>query len=243
VLPFRLGFPPRLLCFCLSKGPVNGSNASPNCRGMVVIFQTSLHLGSNMKRLVLTLLLLVAPAFADSFKITGTAVLGDDSEDIQIMGATFSANSGALTAPTFSGYCQNVCTVFTAVTTAVFYSSGSLNGVVGDPLDGYLQFSSKTFSLSDFQNGTFSQPVTFFGQISGLDSNTGATLWTVQLKGTGTANYELFLSGPNIISTYWTFAGTAAVAPEPSTLLMIGTGLGLPLLIAPRRLLRLLWRV
>jgi|SRR5437899_2201003 len=127
-----------------------------------------------MKRLLLVLLLLVAPAFANSsnsFPITGFAGIGDDEESFTITGGTLSAFSAAPTFAIFVGFCQQLCTVLSTVDAfccAPGFTAGSLNGVTATTVGGSLQFSFTPFPESAFQNGEFSEPVTFVGQLQGF---------------------------------------------------------------------------
>lgn len=193
-------------------------------------------------------------AVADSFTFTGTASFGNDIISFFLSGPSFSINSAAPTGPASvllfcsQGTQCDIPDQFIQTTPSYFsspgdFSGGTVAGVTADTLGSGegLSFSGFSFTTGANRSG----PVTFSGDLTGYVflplgceltqtcTKIGPQVFNIQLSGTGigTAFGEDFGDGQfGITQLNYTFQGTATatvtpVVPEPSTLLLLSTGL------------------
>ena len=193
---------------------------------------------------LLLVLLLWSPTWvkADAIPFTGTATFGNDIENFFLSGPSFSLSSaapGATASPIVicnqGQFCDPTLTVNAFFTGVPGFSGGTVDGVTAQTLSGSITFSGDPFIAPSAPVGSpvdVSVPVTLLGEITGwgVVPGFGVTdpVFTVLLSGAGT----LELSGrvPQAgLDTFrgasWTFAGEAAVTPEGSTLLLLGSGI------------------
>src|SRR5262249_36307563 len=121
------------------------------------------------------------------------------------------------------------------------FSGGTVNGVTADTLTGGLIFSASKFIAGTNPLNVGSGSVTFHGNLTGfvflplgceskLTCNAiGPEVFHLHLTGTGTvtASGEDIGGGQDAIySLRYTIQGTATTVPEPSSWLLIGSGVG-----------------
>jgi len=198
-------------------------------------------------------ILLSTYSSADSFSFTGTAFTGDDQNNINLSGASmnlYSAAPGGFAGVLFTCTLGMTCQV-PSLTISTFdsptgnpglFSGGTFNGLTADTLGGGLVFSGTSFVLSSDENSPGSGPVSFSGEVGGAmfspvgceTTPTSPTCQFIQLfafhvKGTGIITLSGELAGDNglfdVLAASYTFSGTTAVVPEPSTLLMFVAGI------------------
>jgi len=192
-------------------------------------------------------------AAADTFTFTGNATQSEIDMDFFLSGASFSINSAAPDGSFIpDAICTRgtLCTVpAQAIGTfsSLFvdpgeFSGGTVGGVTAYDLEGGLTFSSFSFTAGpDIGSG----PVTFTGDLTGFVflplgceatpgscTALGPQVFHLQLgTGTATANGIAPPDAPDVVlGIDYTFSGTATTvpattAPEPSSLLMLSSGL------------------
>ena len=186
------------------------------------------------------------------FSFTGNASVGNDEMRFQINGSSLSLSSltqgpgGVLTSCTLGVKC-NLSSM--SIGTGEFDvsntgSSGTVNGVVAQILNGGLTFSATSFITGSNPQNPGSGTVTFNGTITGYlflpsgcvpgstCTDIGPQVFRLHLTGTGTAmpsgsngfNSQNVL---NIDQIQYEFDGTATLTavPEPSSMMMLAGGL------------------
>lgn len=162
--------------------------------------------------------------------------------DFGIFGPGLSLSQGTPDGPNSIGSCtaNAVCdfsfTIFSAAAFCSYctgYSSGSVGGKTADFLDATLVFKGSAFYSGS--ETTMTVPMTVSGTITGyqlvncnegVGCSLGPVQFTININGQATGTF--FFPEPgfgNVTGTDTTFRGTATVVPEPTSLLLVGTGL------------------
>ncbi len=192
--------------------------------------------------LAISLALVSQPAKATSFPITGTSEIDGSILNDFVTGGPLFLDTDAPSGPLTVGNPLNPGIQHYSVGVAMF---SALNGGVGfvtygnqttDLVSGVLIFSG-TFTLPaqpDLADFTTTFPVSFIGNgIAYQDLSApgqlviGPLIFDLAFKGSGTITLQgIFLNGQYFVEgARASFNGTATVVPEPSSLLLFGTGL------------------
>jgi len=155
-----------------------------------------------------------------------------------LSGPSFFIHSGFISGPVTITVCTPgpMCTIppqdIPANSFGVDNSGGTVGGVTADTLVGELTFSSFSFTPEpDVDNNG---PVTVTGDITGCvdaigscATDIGAQVFHLQISGSGTGSVGGIPAGEDvpIHGVQYTFSGTATTAPEPSSLLLLSSGL------------------
>jgi len=198
--------------------------------------------GLSFKSAVFSLVIvcfLSGSAVADTFTITtGDAFENSEAMDFILSGPSFFIHSGFNGGPAVIGFCTTgtLCTIplqnIPANSVGVGSSGGTVGGVTADTLVGVLTFSSFSFTAEpDVDNNG---PVTVTGDITGCvdaigtcNTDVGSQVFHLQISGSGTGSVGGIPVGEDvpIHGVEYTFSGTATTAPEPSSLLLLSSGL------------------
>ena|SRR5215475_838976 len=196
--------------------------------------------GLSFKSAVFSLVIfcfLSGSAVADTFTFQDDAFLNAESMDFTLSGPSFFIHSGFINGPNDLAICTQgtPCTVpsldIPANSIQPGFSGGTVGGVTADILVGALTFSSFSFTAENV--GDNSGPVTVTGDIAGYDflpgtMEIGPQVFDLQISGsgTGTASGAGLPDAPFVVhGDQYKFSGTATTAPEPSSLLLLSSGL------------------
>jgi hypothetical protein len=195
--------------------------------------------------------LCIASARADSLKFTGTAHFGGDDQSFFISGPSINlysageANAGLL----FTCEAGKICAVPANYIVASFsepdapgnISGGTVNGVTAYALSGIINFSPSSFFAPWNPNEGFRRKgrVTYTGflegfvflplgcELSGGCQTLGPEVFNISLSGTGTVTASgLFGDGEyDFLQVSYAFNNSPNPVPEPSSFLLVGSGL------------------
>ena len=194
------------------------------------------------------------PATANSVSVSGTSLVGNDFSDFNVTAGNFTAFGGSPGGNSSVGL-GTFGVPLTLEWGAPAYSGPDFAQVtVGnqftDVLSGGLFFTSTfTIPASALLSGTFTAPVNVSGFLSAYqDLTLGQGYWTqgpfmggVTFTGTGTATFSFSDAGLNLYlidlaSVDFTGTGTVqSVTPEPTSLVLMGTGLAAVALVLRRK--------
>jgi hypothetical protein len=195
----------------------------------------------------LALLVSISAAHADSISVTGSGVLGGDIDRLQVSAGSFSAYSAAPAGPSFVLGASPVGVQVTLEWGVVPFSGPgfttvNLGNQFTDILTGGITFTSTfTIPASALVSGTFTAPISVMGGLGAYQDlllgqgqgsyETGPLMGTLQFVGTGMATFEISDVGQglyHITSADATFTGQGmltSVTPEPSSFLLMGSGI------------------
>src|ERR1700720_290844 len=183
------------------------------------------------------------PANATSVRVNGGAYLGGTADGLTVNAGIFSAFSAAPDGPSTIGL--RTIGIPTSISFSPIAVSGPDNAEVSigskftDILNGGITFTGTfTIPASALVTGTFTAPVKMVGQLMAFqdltlgqgDYTPGPLLASLLFKGRGLATFQGFDVGNNqflIVSASVAFKGKGnlAVVPEPTSLLLMATGL------------------
>lgn len=211
-----------------------------------------------MRMLGLVILCFVAagalPATANSVSVTGTGHGGGFSVGFDITSAGFTAfeslnggDRGYISIGTV-GVPMKIIWSVDAFPGPELQTTATVGGQFTDLVGGGLVFTSTfTIPASALLSGTFTVPVDVTGYFTAFQDlslgegflTPGPFLGGLTFTGTGTATFDILDLGQGsyeIVSASSTFNGTGrAVTPEPTSLLLMGTGLAALGLVARRK--------
>jgi len=191
------------------------------------------------------------PATANSVSVTGTAHVGGFSVGFDITSAGFTAfessnggGQGYIDTGTVGVPMKLLWSVdaFPGLATATV--GGQFTDLVGN---GLVFTSTFTIPASALISGTFTAPVDVTGNLTAYQDlslgkgylTPGPFIGGLKFTGTGTATFDILDLGHGsyeIVSASSTFSGTgSAVTPEPTSLLLMGTGLAALGLVVRRK--------
>ena len=202
--------------------------------------------GLSFKSAVFSLLIvcfLSGSAVADTFTFTGDAFENAEAMDFILTGPSFFIHSGFNGGPVVIGFCTTgtLCTIppqDIPANDAAQFSGGTVGGVKADTLVGGLTFSPFSFTADPNVDGSGSVMVT--GDLTGFVFDPPGCEVSVSCTGVGPQVFDLQISGsgtgtaiggglpdaPFVVhGDQYTFSGTATTAPEPSSLLLLSSGL------------------